>query len=892
MRKLFVVVLLVVFTSSSVYAYDPWKTNKFPYLKVGGGYGQTGTDLNANGNIQTDGDVTIDGALAVTGGVTYEGAIIIDVNDVEALLIRENGDGGDVFDVDTTTSTVTITSATNAGGELSILKLFYDSQANPAFDGTLTIDIGSVGVARVTSTGALDLNSGAGEVTFLNSSIGISASELYPAANASGIGLDIPVSGVDAGAHEVHLQIDNTTFFKGVATGNGAGGIGGFKLTAVGELAHTGGTSYAWTQSAADAAAAVTARALDITGGAHTSITDSTEATGIEFDLSANKTWAAGIGPLAVQREIYIKAPTYIGDAGGALVMTEAATVDIDAAPTAGANMTISTSLALRLGGNTKLLDDLQLIFGTDNDWRIEYDEATSNSLVFSEGTAEALALAGSNTSATFVAANDIDGNDVYLITQEGGVAATDAGSDGGDLLLVAGAGSNASGGDTAGGVGGGYTITSGIGGNGIGGGDGGNGGAFTLTTGTGGTGGATAFMAASGGDIGITTGTGGTMTADFSNAGTGGGYTVTIGDGGDGSGANAVTGGLGGAYYVTAGSGGDGINGGSGGFGGSCSLYAGSGGSGGATGAASGGGSLSLSSGSAGSAGNAAANGGGIYISTGTSFSVNSLVGVSGDIAINSGSGVNTFAGNDPGGASGAVSLYTASGGSGSGSGVGGNSGALDLYAGAAGGTATGTAGSGGAVALYGGDGGDTTGVAGNGGDGSTITITAGNGGSDTETSAGTGGDGGDIILILGSKGTGNTDGVDGELIISPGTKCDGYAVRSPAEVQTTDANQTTIDFITLLDENTYHVDAWVVGVKSDGTDRASYHISGTVYRTGAGVATIQGAVTSQHTVESNAAWDATFTVNGSDLRVSVTGVGANTIEWVTTLRYMNMSN
>jgi len=83
------------------------------------------------------------------------------------------------------------------------------------------------------------------------------------------------------------------------------------------------------------------------------------------------------------------------------------------------------------------------------------------------------------------------------------------------------------------------------------------------------------------------------------------------------------------------------------------------------------------------------------------------------------------------------------------------------------------------------------------------------------------------------------------------------------------------------------------VVGVKSDGTARASYHIACTVYRTGGGVATLQGAVTVLHSAESNAALDATF-VAGVDnyVRCMVTGIAAETWEWGATLKYINMSN
>jgi hypothetical protein len=148
------------------------------------------------------------------------------------------------------------------------------------------------------------------------------------------------------------------------------------------------------------------------------------------------------------------------------------------------------------------------------------------------------------------------------------------------------------------------------------------------------------------------------------------------------------------------------------------------------------------------------------------------------------------------------------------------------------------------------------------------------------------------DTVINLGTGSNITARIRNNNLEVGPGTKHDGHITKAPAEVQTTDATQTTVDSVTLLDENTYHVEAWVVGVKSDGSDRASYHITATVYRTGAGNATLQGAVTAVHSQESNAAWDATFTVSGNDIRVSVTGVAATTIEWGCTLKYINMSN
>lgn len=99
--------------------------------------------------------------------------------------------------------------------------------------------------------------------------------------------------------------------------------------------------------------------ALTVTGAAHTGLTAATEDIGIYLNLSANKTWAAGAGPLATQREIAIAAPTYIGDAGGALTMTNAGTLVVSGAPTAGANMTITNPFAIWVqSGNSRFQRD------------------------------------------------------------------------------------------------------------------------------------------------------------------------------------------------------------------------------------------------------------------------------------------------------------------------------------------------------------------------------------------------------------------------------------------------------------------------------------------------------------------------------------------------------
>ena len=72
-------------------------------------------DFGNGGTI--DGDLTISGDLQVSGGGSLsfdeivQGTQVIDVTNTEALLVRKNGDGGDVFVVDTTNSRVGIGTA-------------------------------------------------------------------------------------------------------------------------------------------------------------------------------------------------------------------------------------------------------------------------------------------------------------------------------------------------------------------------------------------------------------------------------------------------------------------------------------------------------------------------------------------------------------------------------------------------------------------------------------------------------------------------------------------------------------------------------------------------------------------------------------------------------------
>lgn len=109
---------------------------------------------------------------------------------------------------------------------------------------------------------------------------------------------------------------------------------------------------------------------------------------------------------------------------------------------------------------------------------------------------------------------------------------------------------------------------------------------------------------------------------------------------------------------------------------------------------------------------------------------------------------------------------------------------------------------------------------------------------------------------------------------------------------VSTTDATVTTLNLIPLADEHTYHIRTIVIGVKATGSSRASYEVTGTFYRTGAGSATQEGSTTVVHSAEDVAGWDATYDVSGNDVRVRVTGAAATSITWRSSSKVMSLSN
>ncbi|MCH9637710.1 MAG: hypothetical protein K0U16_07185 [Gammaproteobacteria bacterium] len=104
-----------------------------------------------------------------------------------------------------------------------------------------------------------------------------------------------------------------------------------------------------------------------------------------------------------------------------------------------------------------------------------------------------------------------------------------------------------------------------------------------------------------------------------------------------------------------------------------------------------------------------------------------------------------------------------------------------------------------------------------------------------------------------------------------------------SSATVTTTDETPTTMDGVTLADNQTVIVEQHIVGVQSDGSERLAAINRAVAFRDGGG-ATLQGAINNAFVRESAGAgpWNASMFVTGNELRQVVEGVAATTITWI----------
>jgi hypothetical protein len=164
--------------------------------------------------------------------------------------------------------------------------------------------------------------------------------------------------------------------------------------------------------------------AFKLIGGAHTTLTASTEQRDMFIDLSAQMEFATGA--LAVERSIYIEPRTY--KFVGASTITTAATFAIGGAPAAGTNATITSSLALwvqagtsRFGGTVQLANasflqwedsgaTLRNVLTLYSDNHIYFDNNAGGSLILRTGATQNRIVINSSGVVNVTGELDLDG--------------------------------------------------------------------------------------------------------------------------------------------------------------------------------------------------------------------------------------------------------------------------------------------------------------------------------------------------------------------------------------------------------------------------------------------------------------------------------------------------
>ncbi len=106
--------------------------------------------------------------------------------------------------------------------------------------------------------------------------------------------------------------------------------------------------------------------------------------------------------------------------------------------------------------------------------------------------------------------------------------------------------------------------------------------------------------------------------------------------------------------------------------------------------------------------------------------------------------------------------------------------------------------------------------------------------------------------------------------------------SVPEPGEATTTDVTVTPLATIAIPDNTVVFIEVEVLARRTNGVGRATYVRRAVVFREAAGIATLEGAVDSPFTRESDAPWDATIVVDGgNNVLIQVNGQGGHTINW-----------
>ena len=261
-----------------------------------------------SGDLTIDADLTVTGSTAITVNEVIQGTSIIDVNNAEALLVRKNGDSGDIFTVDTTNEDVAIGGSLVVSGDTGNGSYLghINNTGSQSEDNGLHIQIASSGSGahglKVQTGGSANafIVSGDGQV-----GLGFSSSSMVQTLNVNG---GTYISGNTLVGHTASMNSGGSTPKLQVSDNDNDASVG----------------VYTYGSNAAHSASLRLAHSKSGTVGSHTVLADNDRigtiefngSDGTNFDTIGARIWAEVDGTPASNR--MPSALTFSTAAGGA----------------------------------------------------------------------------------------------------------------------------------------------------------------------------------------------------------------------------------------------------------------------------------------------------------------------------------------------------------------------------------------------------------------------------------------------------------------------------------------------------------------------------------------------------------------------------------------------
>lgn len=341
------------------------------------------------------------GAATTNLGIRSQSAVVIGTTTVSGLESLRVAAGGAYIDGTQFTATVTGACSINSSGAPINIGNNAVAQA---------INIGTGAAARTITMGnqtgatSLVLDAGTGNIDIGTSAQGRTVRlATGGAAQLVTLGSTFATSSMTidtGGALSIATSATNRTISFATAAANQTINFG--SLSGTSSLNFSYGSA-GWNTTQANVTTGLTPVGFVYTAGTHTTL-PSVETTDVNWNLGRTVTFGAGGGTIATQRAFRVQTPTYA--AAAPLTITDAATVAIASAPVAGANVSLTRSMAIWVqsgaarfdsGVSVKIVPGGTALQGLGADFRKQNDPANAT---YNAGTTTVI-VGGSYTPAT-----------------------------------------------------------------------------------------------------------------------------------------------------------------------------------------------------------------------------------------------------------------------------------------------------------------------------------------------------------------------------------------------------------------------------------------------------------------------------------------------------------